>query len=155
MDAYLTDGHFFIVTQTYRGGTDMFSDESKEQIMMSDYKDINLAKVHKQALINDKYAYILDLRIKEHMSKAKEMLLPESAYLVFSNYIEDKKVIKQHIDKYYSEHLRTYVNRETTWRIGGNEQIKPDLELIFGELFVILKYAGQTRKLRLTDLEKY
>lgn len=155
LDGFVKNNHPFLVSQTYRGLPHLFSDDAKTVILMSDYEDMTLAKVHLHALIDDKYASLIDLRTQKHYDTVKSMLLQDSKYLVFTTFIQDKKVIKKHLDDHYSANIRGYISKETNWHIGSNETIRPDLELIFGELFVILKYAGQTRKLRLADIEKY
>lgn len=43
--------------------------------------------------------------------------------------------------------------KNTTWRIGGDETIRPQLSVIFGELFIFLKRGAQVLRVKFEDIE--
>ncbi|WP_153797511.1 hypothetical protein [Foetidibacter luteolus] len=146
---------FYLVSQTNKGAFAPIVFESKTPILLSDYENLGLAKIHFNAITNDRYRAILDLTKDAHKAKLYEMLSPNSKYVVYSAFIQDERKVKNLVDTKYCDNIRRYLSKETNWRIDRKEILRPDLELIFGELFVTLKWSGQTVKLRLADIEKY
>ncbi len=60
---------FYLVSQTYTRGFDHFTEEHKADILVTDYDDPGLAKIHFNAVPHDKYAAIIDLRMKNIRKK--------------------------------------------------------------------------------------
>ena len=44
--------------------------------------------------------------------------------------------------------------KNTTWRIGGEETIRPQLSVIFGEIFIFLKRGAQELRVKFEEIEK-
>ena len=145
---------FYLVSQTFRRGKDLFADETKDYILLTHYDDKGSAIIHKNALTNDKYAALIDLQNETHVKKLDEMLNPSSKYIVFSSLITDPVKVERSMNSIYEAHIRTYINTKLNWRIPANYTIHPKLELIFGELFIQLGFGSQKVKLKLEDLEK-
>lgn len=149
-----TSKKIYLVTQSYSQGLDHLADQPKTGILVSDYDDPGLAKVHFAAVKNDKYASIINLTNEVHIDKLKEMLDERSKYIVYWAIVRDLESIKKRVDIRYQDNIRRYIKRETTWRIGGDETIRPQLQVVFGELFVILKYGSQELRVKFEDIEK-
>lgn len=146
----------FLVAQTNLHAIDHLSEGAKDPILLTDYDNIIAAKTHLNAIIGkDKYKYILDLENAAHRKKVEEMLSPDSKYKVYAAFIDDLDKVKRRLNEKYSSNIRNYISRKTTWRINRDETIYPNLELEFGELYVTMKYASQTERIKLSDLEKY
>ena len=144
----------WLVSQTYTLAIDHFGEDAKEPILLTDYDEIIAAKIHYNAL-TDKYRYVLDLENEKHRSKVIEMIGAGSKFKVYAAFVEDMKQVEKKLNDKYTNNIRNYVSKKTNWRIGADKTIYPRLEVIFGELFVILKYGNQTERIRLSDLEKY
>lgn len=153
IDAFRKHNERYIVSQTFKGGFDLLTN-NKEVFMFSKYADLKMAEVHVQALINDKYAAIIDLEKDKHRNKIMEMLQPDSRYLVFSNLVKDQHAIEVFANKHYASKLRRYIEKNTTWRIAKSSNIQPKLQLIFGELFIVLKFGSEQMRVKLQDIEK-
>ena len=144
----------FLVSQSYKRGSNQFAEEQKNDLLLSDYNDIGLAKGHLSAVRNDKYAAIVDLTRQEHFQKLKDMLLPGSEYRLFWAVVRSKKELETRLTTKYRENIKRYITVNTNWRIDRNATFLPALQLIYGELFIILKYRGETRRITFEQLEK-
>lgn len=146
--------HRYLVSQTYREGYDHFNDNPKDCLLFSDYEDLGMANVHFRAVKNDKYAALLDLEREDHRNKIYQLLQPESRFDVYCAFINNAKQVKARADVKFDGNIRRYISKNTTWRIGSDKTIKPQLQLIFGEIFVVIRYGGQQLRIKLADLER-
>jgi len=103
---------------------------------------------------HDAYAAMLDLRKPLHYNKLTAMCKPGNRFEPFWAVVKSTADLEKKINLGYKDQLRAYIKKHTTWRIGGSETIKPSIAVIFGELFITLKYAGQTLKVKFSDIEK-
>lgn len=143
----------FLVTQTYQRGHDPFEQGPKTPILLSDYSDEGLAKIHLGALKEDRYAALVDLRRAEHRQKILDMLSPASSYRLFWAVVTSTKELEARINERYKDHMRRYIEQNTSWRIGRNTTLRPSIQQIFGELFIILKYSSETLRITFEQLE--
>lgn len=144
----------YLVSQTNHHAADECQEDPRIPILLSDYEDVSIAQVHLNAL-TDKYKAMMDLENERHRGKLLDMLSPESKYKVYSAFIPEVKSVENRMNQQYSVNIRNYISRMTNWRVGGEKTINPKLEMIFGELFVTLKYGGQSVRIKLAELEKY
>jgi hypothetical protein len=126
----------YIVSQSYKAGADHFDEASKTCLLLTDYEDVGLANIHKTAVKTDKYAAVIHLNNPVHLQKLESMLEPDAEYKIYWSVVKDMESIKKRIDVKYKDNIRRYIMKNTTWRIGGDEIIRPQLSVIFGELFV-------------------
>ena len=143
-----------LVTQSYERAYDHFAGEHKIDILITTYSDIGLAKVHLNAVKKDKYASIIDLKKEPHYDKLMEMLSPNSKYALFWSVINSTQELKKRLDLKYTDNIRRWIDKNTTWKIGRGEVIRPVPQLIFGELFIIIKRGNEERRVKFADIEK-
>lgn len=142
----------YLVSQTFtRVDKEIIKD--KTCLMLTQYEDKGLAKIHFNALSADKFASIIDLEKDIHREKIVAMLAPQSKYIIYSSLTIDPKEVKSLSDKIYKDKVQKFIEKKTNWRIGREQTIKPKLEITFGELYVALKYGSQTIRVRLEELE--
>lgn len=144
----------YIVTQSYNIGFDHFDKVPKTGILLTDYDDIGLANIHKAAVEVDKYAAVINLTNEKHVKKLEEMLAEESEYKLYWSVVKELGRIKKSIDLKYKDNMRRYIQKNTTWRMGGDEHINPQLSVIFGELFIHLKRGAQELRVKFEEIEK-
>ena len=144
----------YLVSQTYTRAADHFGAPGKTMILLSDYDHPGSAKMHFNAVKHDRYAAILDLENERHKKKLTEMLSAGSKYLLFWSVVKSKKQLEHRINAQYRDNMRRYIERHTNWRIGRDLGIRPSVEVTFGELFIILKYSGQTIRLKFEEIER-
>lgn len=146
----------FLVTQTYPAGRDRSNNGGTQKIplLLSDYEQLSRAKTHCNAVRpGDNYAAIIHLEVPQHVHKLREMLAPESRYRLYFAVISSRDELQRRLDKHYREHMRRWIDGHTTWRIKKDAVIAPSLQLIFGILYIELKYAGQTVRITFEELE--
>lgn len=139
----------YLVSQTYVRGTD----ESKTGLLLTDYDDEGLAKIHLNAIKGDKLGSIVRLDVPEHKDKLVKILAPDSVYSVFWSVINSKEELMKLINHTYKYKLRRYVSHKTNWRINRDHVLTPQLEMIFGELYIAIKYNRQKLKVKFSEIE--
>lgn len=144
----------YIVSQTYKRAFNHFAETHKTDILFSDYDDIGLAKIHCDALKNDKYAALIYLTEPKHREKVNSMLSVDSQYRVYWSVVQNAGDVKKRIDLKYKDNIRRYIQKNTTWRIGMDESIKPIMQVIYGELFLVLKRGNQTLRIKFDEIER-
>lgn len=142
----------YLVSQTYKRGESLYTQE-KVCLLLTDYDDIGLANTHLNAIKHDRYAAILDLHRPTHKEKLLEMLASDSKYKLFFSAIKSAEELALRVTKQYKGHMRRYIENRTDWRIGRDTALRPKLSLIFGELYVILKWGNRTLRVKFEDIE--
>ena len=143
----------YLVSQTYHRAFDHF-EETKTDILLTDYDQLGLAQIHLSAVKHDKYASIIDLNNAKHKSKLLEMFRADSGYRLYWAIVKSADEIKKRMNLKYTDNIRRYIMKQTTWRISANEAIRPSLQVIYGELFIILKRGSQTLRVKFEEIEK-
>jgi hypothetical protein len=143
----------YLISQTYDKAFDHF-EARKTGILLTDYDQLGLAQIHYSAAKNDKYASIIDLTNQKHKSKILEMMHPDSEYRLYWAIVKSIDDVKKRLDLKYKDNIRRYIMKQTTWRIDASEAIRPSLQVIYGELFIILKRGNQTLRVKFEDIEK-
>jgi hypothetical protein len=143
----------YLVSQSYDRAFDHFEDP-KQNILFSDYDQLGLAQIHYSAVKNDKYASLINLTNPKHKSKVSEMLYDDSNYHVYWAIVKSIDEVKKRMNLKYTDNIRRYIQKNTTWRIGSDEVVKPSLQVVYGELFIILKRGNQTLRVKFDDIEK-
>jgi len=143
----------YLTTQTYNRACDCF-EITKTNILLTDYGQLGAAQIHYSAVKHDKYASIIDLTNPKHRAKILEMLHTDSEYTLYWAVVKSIDDVKRKMDFKYKNHIRRYIMKHTAWRIDASEAIRPGLQVIYGELFIILKRGNQTLRVKFDDIEK-
>jgi len=146
-------GKYYLVSQTYTRYPDHSGAAPKESLLLTDYADENIAKTHLEALHKDKYAAILNLQHSPHKAKLMELLGANSRFHVFWAVVKSIKELEEKINAVYKPNIKSFIEQNTNWRISRETTLYPSVELVFGELFIILKYGNQTIRVKFEDIE--
>lgn len=144
----------WLVSQSYARGVPQLSEILKESILLSDYDDPGLAKVHLNAIKNDRYAALIDLEKEAHKQKLGSMLAPGSRYVIYWSVVRSAKEIETRINTRWKEKMRRYIDTKTNWNIDRNTTVRPAMEVIFGELFIVFSYGSQRLRIKFEEIEK-
>jgi hypothetical protein len=144
---------YWLVSQTYHRYAGHSSEEPKESLLLTDYADESMAKTHANALHGDKYAAVLHLQHPPHKAKLMELLGETSRFHVFWAVVKSLHELEEKINAVYKPNMKSFIEKNTNWRISRETTLRPYLELVFGELFVILKYGNQTIRVKFEDIE--
>ena len=108
IDRILRENKRWLVTQTYSRGEDTLNDNAKTPILVTEYEDLDYAKIHLGAL-HDKYKSIIDLTKPKHRQTFEKMLSSDSTYQVWWSYVVDTKKIDQRLNLKYRENIKRYI----------------------------------------------
>jgi hypothetical protein len=144
----------WLVSQSYARGIDPFCTEKKQPVLLTDYDDFDTAKTHWNAVKSDRYGAIIDLEKPAHFEKLQEMLRPISEYRLFWAVVKSVDELEQRINSKYSENMRRYIQNRTNWKPSGDSSLSPSIQVIFGEVFIILKYQKEVLKVKFEEIEK-
>lgn len=122
-------------------------------ILLTDYDDIGLANIHLAAINDDKYAAILYLQNPLHLEKLKSLLQTSSKYRVYWAVLKNKEAFAQHIKKYYAFKIQQYLLNNSEWNIARTARLTTTLQVIFGELFVTIKYKTDHLRIKFSEIE--
>ncbi len=142
----------YLVTQTYNRHFDHFNEQHKQGILISDYDDAGLAKIHFNAVSHDKYAAMLDLRKPAHYQKIQAMMKGDQ-YILYWCIVKSAAELKLRLDAAYKGKIRTWVEQNTSWNIKASDRVLTQFEVRFGELFLILKWRTQKASLNFEAIE--
>lgn len=143
----------YFVSQGYKRGFNHLAEIHKEDILLTDYADEGLAKIHLNAVKADKYAAIINLTKPVHFKKIREMITGE-VYDVYRSAVPNLKELEKRLDNGYKIKLRRYIETQTNWRIPQGESVQSQFEVRFGELFLNLKWRTQRVRLKFEDIER-
>ncbi len=143
----------WLVSQTYHAGDETDDGSRKTPILLTDYDDKGLASVHKAAIKSDPFASIIDLNNSRHLATLRELLRPDSPYYLYWAVVQDRERFRKSLDQHYKDKIRRYLQKNTAWRIGADENLKPSVQMIFGELFMILKWRKQELRVKFAEIE--
>lgn len=143
----------WLVSQSYARAYNPFDENHTIDILLTDYDARGGANIHVNAVKHDKYAAVLDLENEKHRNKLAQMLENDSNYKLYWAVVKSAAQLKKRIDLKYEENMRRYLAKNTLWRIGGSDTIRPNIEVAFGELFLVLKYAGQVLRVKFEEIE--
>lgn len=153
IDRLIKMDKIYLVSQTYLKAFDHF-EETKTDILLTDYDQLGLAQIHYSAVKKDEYASIIDLTNPKHKEKILQMFHAESGYRLFWAIVKSIEEVKKRLDLKYKDNIRRYIMKQTAWRIDASESISAGLQIIYGELFIILKRGSQTLRVKFEDIEK-
>jgi hypothetical protein len=127
---------------------------TKTMLLVTHYDDKGLATVHHKAVSDDRYASVIDLERDTHRKQLDRIIGADSKYVVFSALIRDRGRVEKQVSEMYKEKYWRYIQQHSRAGISPTKSLRPSLQLIFGELFVVLKYGAETLRTKLSDIEK-
>lgn len=154
LNALRNKGKRWLVSQTLLLSFEGQLPEEKIFILLSHYEDQGMATVHLKAVNHDKYAALIDLDRPSHQEQMAKLLAPESRYLAYSSLIRNKSRMEKVASDLYREKYWKYIQQHSKAGIHPHKSLRPSMQLIFGEIFIVLKYGAETLRTRLADIEK-
>ena len=127
---------------------------SKTLILITHYEDRGLATVHHKAVLEDKYASVIDLEREIHRKQIDSILSQDSKYILFSALIRNRERVEKQATEMYKEKYWRFIQQHSQSGVSPTKSLRPSLQLIFGELFVVLKYGSETLRTKLSEIEK-
>ena len=141
----------YLVSQLYPSG--QFVNDDKTALLVTDYDDIGLAKIHLAAVKQDLFAAVVDLTNAHHFKRFENILNEDSGFRVFWAVVKSNDQLKKKVDSHYRDNIRRFIEKNTSWRVSADEHLKAQLQVIFGELFVTLKRGSQELRVKFADIQ--
>lgn len=154
LDGLRKKGKRWLVSQTMDTGTGAALGDSKIFLLMTHYEDQGMATVHLKAVLEDRYASLIDLEKDVHRRQLGKILGNDSRYIVYSSLISNKERAEKMASELYKEKYWKFIQLHSRSGISPNKNLRPSIQLIFGEIFIVLKYGAETMRTRLSDIEK-
>ena len=154
IEAFLKKEKIYLVTQSYERGIDPFHDEGKTVLLVSHYANKSKAEIHLSALSGDQYAELINLEKASDREKLNEMMATSSKYVLFSSIVKSIEETEARMNRKYKQNMKRYIQNTTNWSISGGTTLIGHLEISYGELFITMKWANQTIRPKLEDVEK-
>lgn len=153
LNTVMEDKPCYLVTQSYRRGFDHFGDHEKKDILVTDYTDHGLTKIHYNAVRTDQFAALLDMQKEQHVNKIKELLQPDTKYNLFWAVVRSRKELEERINRRYRLNMWNYAKNVKNWNIEKDSKLRPTVEVTFGELFIVLKHGSQRLRIKFEEIE--
>lgn len=150
LDAMIREGQYFFVRQSYPRGLDHFAG-LKGVFLFSHYKDRGQAEKHLNSL-NDAYAAFYDATQAEDKAKLYIAAGQPAGYKVYAALL---KARKWEPTPQIGPKIKQYIRQHTQWKPERGDNVKVELYIQFGELFLNLKKGAEEIKVPLNDIEKY
>ena len=144
----------YLVTQTYSRAASAKDADAKINILLTGYESLEAARTHRLA-VKDKFAAIIQLQLPAHRAKLQSMLQKNAPYRLWFAIIKNKWVVEKQINHRFKDPLLRYIKSRTNWRVGYDEQLRPQLVCIFGELYVHMERGTKKLEILLSELEKF
>lgn len=154
IDAFRSKGKRFLVSQTLDIATEEALGPERIFLLVSHYEDQGMASVHLKAVHDDRFAALIDLEREKHRAKLVSMLRADSRYVVYSSLIRNRARAEQMMSQLYKEKYWKFVLQYSKSGISPSKNLRPSIQLIFGEIFIVLKYGSETMRTRLSEIEK-
>lgn len=146
-------GNKYLVSQSY-GRVDHFMDQGHIYILLTDYNDLGLAHIHHKAVRTDRFGAIIHLDKPAHLLKINEML-NGNEYALYWSVVPSTADLKKRLHTSYKNKIRKYLMQKTSWQVGKDEQVRSQMQVIFGELFLILKWRNQRLRIKFAEIERF
>ena len=154
LDAYIPRlielNKLFLVSQPYYR---LATSANEIPILLTEYDDIGLAKTHFAVVKDEKYASVINLQNQLHLHKLNDILKQSSQYRVYWAVVLNEQAFAEHVKKNYSQHLRRYLLSHAPWKIAATAKLSTTLQVIFGELFVTIKYKQDQLRVKFSEIE--
>ncbi len=151
--AFRAKGKRYLVLQNFTLEDHLFK-KDKKYVLVSHYDDKGKALEHYCRVQNQEVAKFTDLEDGIEREKLEGMLNINSEYMLYSILVTNPETVKRALDNLKYKIMK-YIDDQPKWRISRQHTLIPELETVFGELQVVMKYAGQTIKVPLKVIETY
>ena len=154
LDTIISLKRMYLATQTYTRAFDNFADIHTIDILVTDYVELVQAQMHYNAFHrHDKYASIIDLTKPLHKSKIIEMLDGDK-YSIYWSVVKTPESFQHRTATGYKDKIRRYIDSRTDWRIKGDETLRTNSEIIFGEIYITMSWRSKKLKVKFEEIER-
>lgn len=151
--AFRAKGKRYLVLQNFTLEDHLFK-KDKQYVLVSHYDDKGKVLEHYTRVQDQEVAEIIDLEDEAGRKKLESMLNINSEYVLYSVLVTNPAAVEKALNNLKYK-IKKYIDDKPKWRISAQHTLTPELEMVFGELQVVMKYSGQTIKVPLKVIETY
>lgn len=138
------------IKQTYNRGKNLLEERPIPSYLLIHTDDIGLGQDHFDAIKDDPDRHFFDITQPEQLEAVRAMLHRKEARFYTLLLTKDAH---QRAQQLLRNKVRWYVDHNTNWKPRSYEEVVFSLDVIFGQLYVKLKYQSREIKLAIEELE--
>lgn len=140
------------VKQSYKRGIIQIGENQKEAFLLTHYDNLANALQHFDALKHDTERKVYNISIENDFKELKELINNKEGIKVFTRLTISQ--VNQKAQKMLDKRLRAYIDFKTDFRPSSYTEVEFYIEVIFGEIYALLKYRSKEIKVKLEEIEK-
>ena len=138
------------VMQLYERGRNMLEDNPRPAYLLSHFDRLDIANQHFDALKHDSTRQLFMLGDSAQYNELQNRLRSTDAVYYTRLIIKDAN---QKAQKILDKKIHAYIDYKTSWRPSRYDEVSFELDVIFGQIYVLLKFKGRDVKIKLEELE--
>ena len=148
LQGFRQKGVVAFVQQTYDRGR--LPSDARPAFLLTHFDRMDWAREHYDVLQRDPHRKVFLIERPEGMQALRQTLLAKEAVYYTGLLVKDaNKKAKKSLEK----SIRSYIERETSWRPVRDEEVDFSLEIHFGQLYARLIYGRESVREKLDSLE--
>ncbi|HMJ47706.1 MAG TPA: hypothetical protein VK498_10260 [Ferruginibacter sp.] len=145
-------GQVYFVQQTFERARDHFSGAAG-YYLLTHYEHLSHAQTHQSAVRNDPSSKLYHLYNEDDKQMLKELLAPSSNNSVYAALIADPRWDEK-AKQLFKPAIQKWVQINTNWNMSRESVLPVKFDMIFGELFIYLKWGKEEKRIKLVEMEK-
>ena len=148
LSGFRQKGTVAFVQQTYNRG--QLPLDSRPAYLLTHFNRLEWAREHYDVLQHDPERKVFIIDAATDLQALRTALAGKAALYYMALTVKDAN---RRAKKALEKQLRSFIDRETSWRPTRDEEVDLDLEITFGEIFVKLFYGNNQVKEKLDRLD--
>ena len=151
LEPMLAKNNRYFVLQSFRRSRSLLGAQKSADFLLTHYTDSGRARDHFDAIRNDADRRLFNMDIMEDRKALVTFLDTENGNQVYAHLTTPdwKEKAVQQLNKKW----RAYIQAETNWNPRREDEINPDMEIIFGEVYMVLSFRAERLRVKLEDIE--
>ena len=151
LEKFRAKGVKAFVKQTYERGKSRLDGNNITAYLLIHYENPSMARQYYQAIQADPGRRLFRMDDPAEYQELHSLLNKPSNFRFFTALI--LKDANEKAKKLLDKQIRAYITYRTDWQPPRSADISFNLEMVFGELYVQLKYRDHEIKIKLSELE--
>lgn len=144
----------YVVAQHFRRAFPYYSPGNKTGLLLTPYQYLFDAEKHLHALVDQRYAALIQLQHPNHLNTIQNLLLLSSDYLLFDGATPQLNEKLKHAVQQFHPKIFAYLNREVDIDPVTTFPAAPRLEIHYGEIYLLMGTGSDQLKIKLETIEQ-
>jgi hypothetical protein len=144
----------YAVAQHFKRAFSFYSLRNKTGLLVTAYQNEFEAKKHLERLTDSRHSALIQLRYTSHYNRILEILKEQSDYLLFDGNTPNlSEILSKSLERFVPR-LLSYLNQDTDMDLLTTVPNKTRIEVLYGELFVVIGEGFGKKIIPLMAIEK-